>query len=1185
MSMIEFSRFFRNLTKQDKILISIGTFSAVVTGILLPIFALLSGELANTFEPSNTPEKIKEAMNTVSLQIALLGFESLENFVESAVHFITTWRVVEESLVLIKLIVSFSKEDKEIRKFEKLAEQAKNHSDKSENWTSAFIGLLKFIIFGFYGFNSYLGTIFIQYNITNPSTGKDYTTGQIISVIVAFMNCTTMIFQISPSIQGIVKARVVGRQIYDIIDQAPKHKKFEQDTIQELTLNNGIKFESVTFQYQKASQVTLKDASFTIEGNKTTAIVGNSGSGKSTIIQLIERFYLKQNGKIYFDNLEIENIDLKTLRESIGYVQQEPILIMGTIRHNILLGNKDASQKDIDDAIAMANADFVYSLEHQIETYVGSSNIINLSGGQKQRIAIARALIKKPQILIIDEATSALDPKSEKDVQLALKNIQKSDNKLTIIIIAHRIQTIIAADNLIILDKDHKINQASKGTKIYEEVIEKLELKNQQFESSSIQSPSPFKQQILEKGPQEFEIQFHKLKTSRDLISNSLNDSKCILREESQEIIKPNQSQDILPKEYGGKHIMKFYKPYSKVFLTFIATCCNSFAFPLYGYIFSKVIFVMLGRASPTFVINRNIWCGAFIALAVGMGIFEYLNRILHSQLGENLALTIKKKLFSSMIRQNIEWYDQKERAPGILSGMLQADVSQLKGLTSQTYALILEALLCLIIGIALSFLNTWKMALVTVTMVPFIILGGMAEQIIVWNSVNSSTKSVKDSGEQLNHYDKANALLSDIIINYKTVVSLGEKNVNYLVQKYQDLLEEPKRMDIKHAHISGIIYGYSQCIRFLFIAFIFYLSSVFIFEYNDEPEDTYVGVYTLFVSAIGTGSLISQLPSRSKSKQAANKIFKIIESQQIDNNHDSSRQVANYKQKEFVKQGEIEFKNLSFKYPSRDKKVLNNFSLKIPIGFKVALVGHSSSGKSTIANLLLRLYDYEEGSILIDGQNIKEYDVNSLRNSIGYVMQEPLLFNVSIKENITYGIDEASDEKVREVAEMANALQFIENFSENQDQNFMFASFSSQHELVQPSFDNGNRQQDQKMIKKELSQGFNKKCGLKGSLLSGGQKQRIAIARALIKDPKILILDEATSALDEQSQELVNIAIEKAMIGRTSIVIAHRLSTIRNCDLICVLHNGKMVEQGTFQGLSDDEDSYFYKLKSGMEM
>ena len=167
----------------------------------------------------------------------------------------------------------------------------------------------------------------------------------------------------------------------------------------------------------------MQQASFSINAGETTAIVGPSGSGKSTIVQLIERFYDPQDGDIMLDKTNIKDIQLKTLRESIGYVSQEPILILGSIRENLLYGNKDATQEDIDRALKLANATFVNDNEVKLDSYVGSASVMNLSGGQKQRIAIARALIKRPKILILDEATSALDPKSEKEVQDAVDNI------------------------------------------------------------------------------------------------------------------------------------------------------------------------------------------------------------------------------------------------------------------------------------------------------------------------------------------------------------------------------------------------------------------------------------------------------------------------------------------------------------------------------------------------------------------------------------------------------------------------------------------------------------------------------------------------------------------------------------------------------------------------------------------
>ena len=191
--------------------------------------------------------------------------------------------------------------------------------------------------------------------------------------------------------------------------------------------------------------------SFTIKGGETTAIVGPSGSGKSTIVQMLERFYTPKSGDIYFDEVNIKDIKLRTLRESIGYVSQEPVLVLGTIKDNLLLGNKDASNEEMMAAIKQANATFIFDLPEKLDTYVGSAAVLNLSGGQKQRIAIARALIKLPKMLILDEATSALDPKSEKEVQDAIDYISResvvdgSGTRLTIVMISHRLQTIMTA--------------------------------------------------------------------------------------------------------------------------------------------------------------------------------------------------------------------------------------------------------------------------------------------------------------------------------------------------------------------------------------------------------------------------------------------------------------------------------------------------------------------------------------------------------------------------------------------------------------------------------------------------------------------------------------------------------------------------------------------------------------------
>lgn len=241
-----------------------------------------------------------------------------------------------------------------------------------------------------------------------------------------------------------------------------------------------------------------------------------------------------------------------------------------------------------------------------------------------------------------------------------------------------------------------------------------------------------------------------------------------------------------------------------------------------------------------------------------------------------------------------------------------------------------------------------------------------------------------------------ANSLLNDILINYKTVVSFGDKSIQFILQKYAKLLEGTHQANIRRAHLSGLFFGYSQAIRFVYIAFVFYIAALFSSRYNLNRQTVFTACYVVFVGAIGSGVSLSQMPSISKARHSAKTVFKIIEEpSQIDP-----------KQKGLVTelQGAIEFRNLYFRYPIRQKYVLRKMNLTIRPNQSVAIVGHSGTGKSTIASLLLRFYDASEGQLLIDGVNINDYDLKCLRSQISIVQQEPVLFDKSIEYNILYG-------------------------------------------------------------------------------------------------------------------------------------------------------------------------------------
>jgi ATP-binding cassette subfamily B (MDR/TAP) protein 1 len=284
----------------------------------------------------------------------------------------------------------------------------------------------------------------------------------------------------------------------------------------------------------------------------------------------------------------------------------------------------------------------------------------------------------------------------------------------------------------------------------------------------------------------------------------------------------------------------------------------------------------------------------------------------------------------------------------------------------------------------------------------------------------------------------------------------------------------------------------------------------------------------------------------------AAFKMFETIERKPIIDAYDTKGKILD------DIRGDIELRDVYFSYPSRpDEQIFDGFSLSIASGTTAALVGQSGSGKSTVISLIERFYDPLAGEVLIDGINLKEFQLKWIREKIGLVSQEPVLFASSIKDNIAYGKDGATTEEIKAAAELANAAKFIDKLPQVQ-------IFSLHGYTLRPWFIFIVRKIVNLLWDFEIHfQGLDTMVGEHGTQLSGGQKQRIAIARAILKDPRVLLLDEATSALDAESERVVQEALDRIMVNRTTVIVAHRLSTIRNADMIAVIHRGKMVEKG----------------------
>lgn len=392
---------------------------------------------------------------------------------------------------------------------------------------------------------------------------------------------------------------------------------------------------------------------------------------------------------------------------------------------------------------------------------------------------------------------------------------------------------------------------------------------------------------------------------------------------------------------------------------------------------------------------------------------------------------------------------------------------------------------------------------------------------------------------------DEGGNIISENITNIKTVRAMN--TIEKTIEIFEKNLDK-KRPVIKIIIYQSLAYGVGQSMTFFVLAYIFYMAGILRDKYDEGFSNVFQALFSLMWAAFGAG-FAAQLAGDTKTAQtAAANIYEFCARPDVILNDSNPCTIEDFK-------GNIEFKDVKFKYPTRDNYVFKGMSFQITPGQKVAFVGQSGKGKSTIIQLLLRYYDIEEGQILIDGVDIKKIDIHNLRSLFGLVGQEPYLFNSSLQYNIKYNKHDATDEDMKKAAFISNASKFIEKdeaFAGNEDEN-----------------------------EEKEATGYDRNVGVKGSKLSGGQKQRVAIARAVLRNPSVYLFDEATSALDSNSEKVVQEALNELSKNKTSISIAHRISTISDSDMIFVISDNKIKEQGTYDKLMELKGE-FYLIATG---
>ncbi|KAL0813007.1 hypothetical protein Bca101_069450 [Brassica carinata] len=998
--------------------------------------------------------------------------------------YVKAGEIAEEVIGNVRTVQAFTGEEKAVKSYGEALENTYTYGRKAGLAKGLGLGSMHCVLFLSWALLVWFTSIIVHKGIANG--GESFTT--MLNVVIAGLS----LGQAAPDISTFVRARAAAYPIFQMIE---RNKEVKTGRILG-KVEGEIQFRDVTFTYPSRPDVVIFDKlNLVIPAGKVVALVGGSGSGKSTVISMIERFYEPTDGVVLLDGNDIRYLDLKWLRGHIGLVNQEPALFATTIRENIMYGKDDATDEEITRAVTLSEAiSFINKLPDGLETQVGERGV-QLSGGQKQRITISRAILKNPSILLLDEATSALDAESEKSVQKALDKVMVGR---TTVVVAHRLSTVRNADIIAVVHGGSIIESGSHDELIsnpdgaYSSLLRIQEAANPNLNHT----PNlPVSKEPLPERPI----------TKTDLCSMDQSGNQQDTTRNGKVTLGRLYSMIRPDWKYG-------------LFGLFGSLVAGS-QMPLFALGISQALvsYYMDWETTQKEVKRISIlFCCASVITVISHAIEHTTFGIM----GERLTLRVRQMMFSAILRNEIGWFDKVDNTSSMLASQLESDSTLLRTIVVDRLTILLENFGLVVTSFIISFILNWRLTLVVLATYPLIISGHISEKLFM-----------QGYGVNLNKaYLKANMLAGEAISNIRTVAAFCAEDK--VLELYSNELLEPSERSFRRGQTAGILYGVSQFFIFSSYGLALWYGSVLMGQGLSSFESVMKTFMVLIVTALVMGEVLALAPDILKGNQMVASVFELL---------DRRSQVVGDKGEELSNvEGTIELKGVHFSYPSRpDVTIFRDFDLTVPYGKSMALVGQSGSGKSSVLSLILRFYDPTAGTIMIDGHDIKTLKLKSLRRHVGLVQQEPALFATTIYENILYGKEGALESEVMEAAKLANAHDFICS----------------------------------------LPEGYSTQVGERGIQMSGGQRQRIAIARAVLKNPAILLLDEATSALDVESERVVQQALDRLMSNRTTVVVAHRLSTIKNSDMISVIQEGKIIEQGSHNSLIENENGPYSRL------
>ncbi len=832
-----------------------------------------------------------------------------------------------------------------------------------------------------------------------------------------------------------------------------------------------IAFEDVRFSYPGGRGAAHDGLSFTVGAGEKIGIVGPSGSGKSSVARLLLRLFDPQGGRVLVGGRDLKALDPEAVRRMIAVVHQDTYLFHGTVEENLRLGRPDADQEELEAAARDANAhEFIALLPHGYQTMIGERGVM-LSGGQRQRLAIARALLRDAPILILDEALSSVDAENEAVIQQAIDRLAAGR---TTLVLAHRLSSVIGADRILVLDHG-RVVEAGRHAEL-------------------IRRDGPYRRLM---GAQAEE-----------------READVVLSEDADETATASESKQIelaaetAPAELAGVAAVVGWPATLGTLVQIIRPWRRRFAVVIGSGIARVAAFIGVGIVSALAV--AAVKTGApYGYLLILLALTAPLAGLLH-WLESWLAHDIAYRLLAEM---RIALFDKLDalapayllrRRSGDLIALAAQDVETVEYFFAHTVAPALVAVLVPSAVLVVLAVVAWPVAL---ALLPFVLFAGLAP-VVTRARIDRLGAQARDALGLMGAYlTETIQGLSDLVA-FQAVAG-RRRGFMELVRGYQtirlELLADLSAQTARLETVTGLG-GLAVAV----------VGARLAAEHHLAP--TMLPLLILI-------SLSSFLPI----SEIAN-----VSRQLADTIASTRRLYAVHREAPAVTDGRlcppepaggsaVRFENTSFSYPGARRQALSDVTLDVPAGATLALVGPSGAGKTTLANLLLRFWDPTAGRILVDGVDLRDFELDHLRRRISLVSQDTYLFNDTLRANVALARPEADEAAVRRALEQAALAEFVDS----------------------------------------LPEGLDTPVGERGVQLSGGQRQRVAIARAFLKNAPTLVLDEATSHLDAVSEAQVRAALDALMRDRTTFVIAHRLSTVRNADLLAVLDHGRLVETG----------------------